>query len=89
MQAPEEGAPDEEIEQLMAELRQALDDFLRELAQRSLENQDQAQQMPLDPNAQTVDRNDLQRLLDAIENMARRGARDSARQMLSDLRNML
>ncbi len=89
MQALEDGAPDEEIEKLMAELRQALDDFLRELAQRALENQDQAQQMPTDPNAQTVDRNDLQRLLDAIENMARSGARDSARQMLSDLRNLL
>ncbi len=89
MRALEEGASDEEIERLMAELRQALDQFLRELAQRALENQDQAQQMPMDPNAQTLSRNDLQRLLDAIENMARSGARDSARQMLSDLRNML
>ncbi|WP_436643774.1 TIGR02302 family protein [Microbaculum sp. FT89] len=89
MQALENGASDEEIEQLMAELREALDEFLRELAQRAMENQDQAQQMPMDPNAQTFSRNDLQRLLDAIENMARSGARDSARQMLSDLRNLL
>ena len=89
MQALEEGAPDDEIERLMAELREALDQFLRELAQRSMDNQDLAEQLPVDPNAQTFTRNDLQRLLDAIENMARSGARDSARQMLSDLRNLL
>lgn len=89
MRALEEGASDEEIERLMAELRQALDEFLRELAQRAMENMDQAQQMPLDPDAQTFSRNDLQRMLDAIENMARSGSRDAARQMLSDLRNLL
>lgn len=89
MQALEEGAPDDEIERLMAELREALNEFLRELAQRAMENQDLAQQMPMDPNAQTFSQNDLQRMLDAIENMARSGARDSARQMLSELRNLL
>lgn len=89
MRALEEGASDEEIEQLMAELRQALDEFLREMARRAMENQDLAEQMPMDPNAQSFSRNDLQRMLDAIENMARSGSRDAARQMLSELRNLL
>lgn len=88
MRALEEGASDAEIERLMAELREALDQFLREMARRAMENQ-QAEQLPIDPNAQTFSRNDLQRLLDAIENMARSGSRDAARQMLSELQNLL
>lgn len=87
MRALEEGATDAEIERLMAELREALDQFLREMARRAMENQ-QAQQ-PIDPNAQMFSRNDLQRMLDAIENMARSGSRDAARQMLSELQNLL
>lgn len=89
MRALEEGASDAEIERLMAELREALDQFLREMARRAMENQQAQQPMPMDPNAQMFSRSDLQRMLDAIENMARSGSRDAARQMLSELQNLL
>ncbi|TCT11824.1 uncharacterized protein (TIGR02302 family) [Tepidamorphus gemmatus] len=89
MRALEEGASDAEIERLMAELREALDQFLAEMARRAMENQQAQQPMPIDPNARMFSRNDLQRLLDAIENMARSGSRDAARQMLSELQNLL
>jgi uncharacterized protein (TIGR02302 family) len=44
---------------------------------------------PLPPNARAVRPQDLDRMLRQMENLARSGARDAARQMLSELRNML
>ena len=43
------------------------------------------------PNADTkmLRSQDLQRMLDQIENLAKTGARDAARQLLSELQNML
>lgn len=86
--ALEEGASDEEIQKLIAELRQAMNEFLQALAKN---NQNQrALTMPnnLSPN-QMLSSQDLDRMLKNIENLARTGAKDAARQMLSQLRNML
>lgn len=85
--ALEQGATDEELEQLMAELREAMQEFLREFAERAMRNPDMAQQMPQD--GQQMRQSDLDRLLDQIENLARSGARDEARDLLSQLENMM
>lgn len=87
MRALEEGATDEELQRLMEELRQAMNEFMQELA-RNLENmpavpQDLARQM------QSVTPQDLNRMMDQIENLARQGARDAARQMLSQMQQMM
>ncbi|MGH6815645.1 MAG: TIGR02302 family protein, partial [Hyphomicrobiaceae bacterium] len=84
--ALEEGATDAEIRKLMQELRQALADFLQQLARQA-----QNQPMPdgFDPNQQTVRPEDLERMLRNIEQMARQGSRDTAQQMLSQLRDLL
>ncbi|MCK8781213.1 TIGR02302 family protein [Rhizobium sp. NTR19] len=85
-EALERNASDEEIAQLMKELREAMQQFMNELAQRM-------QNAPMAPNnmqAQNVIRQrDLQNMMDQIENLARSGNRDAAQQMLNDLQRMM
>lgn len=86
-QALEEGASDEEIEHLMAELREAMQDFLRELAEQAARDPDMAMQMPSD--MQEMRQGDLERMLDQLENLARSGAQEQAMDMLRQLRDMM
>lgn len=81
------GAPDAEIERLMSELRQALDRYLQSLAEQMQQNP-KAEQQPLD-RSQTITGRDLQRMLDRARELARSGNRDQARELLSQLQNML
>lgn len=88
MRALENDAPAEEIARLVDELREAMNEYMRALA----ENMDQlpeADASQMQDQAQTVSPQDLQRMLDMIEDLARTGSRDAARQMLSELQNML
>ncbi|SCB60426.1 TIGR02302 family protein [Rhizobium aethiopicum] len=79
-------APDDEIKKLMDELRKAMQDYLTELAQR-MQN---APMMQPNQNAQNMLRQqDLERMMDQIENLARSGNRDAAQQMLSELQRMM
>ncbi|HYZ39547.1 MAG TPA: TIGR02302 family protein, partial [Stellaceae bacterium] len=80
-------APDEEIDRLMKELRQALDRYLQSLAEQMARNPEQFQQ-PVDPS-KVISSRDLQRMLDRARDLARNGARDQARELLSQLQNML
>ncbi len=80
------GASDEEIDKAMKELRQAMQDFLREFAERHPNNQN-AMQMP--DGARELRQSDLDRLMDQIENLAKSGDRDKAQQLLSELENMM
>lgn len=81
-------APDREIERLMSELRQALDRYLQALAENQARNPQQNQQM-VDPSQQVVTSRDLERMLDRARALARNGQRDQARELLSQLQNML
>lgn len=83
--ALERGASDEEIDKLMAELREAMNDFLREFAERNQQNQTAQNQTP----GQELRQSDLQRMLDQIENLAKSGNRDQARELLSQLQDMM
>ncbi len=83
--ALDRNASDEEIDKLMAELRQAMNDFLREFAERNQQNQTAQNQQP----AQELRESDLQRMLDQIENLAKSGNRDQAKELLSQLQNMM
>lgn len=88
--ALENNASDEEIARLTQELRDAMNEFMKALAQEAQRNQNRADaNQPMDPNTRTVRPQDLQKMLDRIEDMARNGARDAARQMLSELQDML
>jgi uncharacterized protein (TIGR02302 family) len=83
------GASDEEISRLTKELRQALQDFVQSYASRMAEQGQKNQGSPSDPNAQTLTSQDLQKMLDRIENLAKLGNRDAAQELLSELQDML
>ncbi len=86
--ALEQNASDEEIARLTEELRQAMQEFLQALADEARRNPNMAN-LPPSPDAQVLRSQDLERMLDQIEQLAQNGARDAARQMLSELQNML
>lgn len=83
--ALERNAPDEEIKKLMDELRAAMQEFMSAMAERQPNAEGQQQQ-----SAQNVLRQrDLENMMNQIENLARSGNRDAARQMLSELQRMM
>ncbi|RST87556.1 TIGR02302 family protein [Aquibium carbonis] len=86
--AIENGASDDEIERLMAELREAMQDFLREFAERAARDPNMA--MPeMQMDGQELRQSDIDRMLDQIEEMAKSGMRDQAQQLLSQLQDMM
>ena len=85
--ALENGAPDEEIERLTQALREALNEYFQALAEQMRRNPGET--MPVDPNAQTLRQQDLEQMLKQIEDLARTGAHDAAREMLSQMQQML
>jgi uncharacterized protein (TIGR02302 family) len=87
-QALERGASDEEIKKLTDNLRAALDNFLRQLAEQ-LRNNPQQLARPLDPNTKTLSQQDLKSMLDRLERMSRSGDKDAAKQLLEQLQQML
>ncbi len=86
-QALERGATDQEIKQLMDQLRAAMDRYLQAM-QEQLKNKQQLAR-PLDRNARTLRSQDLKSMLDRLENLARNGAKDAARQLLQQLQQMM
>lgn len=87
-EALERGASDEEIQRLMQDLRAAMDKMMRQLAEEA-KRDGGTDARPLDQNARVLRPQDLQRMMDRIENLARSGSRDAARQMLDELQAMM
>ncbi|MES0812558.1 TIGR02302 family protein [Roseibium sp. SCPC15] len=85
--ALEEGASDEEIAKLTQQLRDALNEYMQALAEQMRQNP-QAMQ-PFDGNQQTLSQQDLSEMLDRIEELARTGSRDAARELLAQMQQML
>lgn len=88
MKALERGATDEELKKLMDELRTALNQFMESMRQQAMKNQQFDPNNRFTPN-RVVTQQDLERMLKQIEDLAKTGSRDAARQMLSELRDML
>jgi len=89
MKALARNASDRELERLMRELQNAMNRFMRELAKKMQNTPNAKQAMPFDPTARILQSSDLQKMLEQIRKLMRAGARDAARQMLSQLRNMM
>jgi uncharacterized protein (TIGR02302 family) len=85
--ALERGASDEELKRLMEELRAAMDQFLQALAEELRKNPQMAR--PLDPNSQQLRGQDLKSMLDRMEQLAKSGQRDAAKQLLDQLSQMM
>jgi len=86
-QALERGASDEELKALMDQLRAAMDRFMQALAEQLKNSQQLAR--PLGPNQRLLSQRDLQSMLDRLENLAKNGARDAAKQLLQQLQQMM
>lgn len=87
-EALERGASDEEIKKLTDNLRAALDNFMRQLAEQ-LRNNPQQLARPLDPNARVMRQQDLKNMIDRMERLSRSGDKDAARALLDQMQQML
>jgi uncharacterized protein (TIGR02302 family) len=85
--ALDRNASDEEIKKLTDQLRAALDKFMQALAEQMRKNPQMAR--PLDKNTQMLSQQDLKSMIDRLENMAKLGNKDAARQLLDQLQSML
>lgn len=91
-QALERGAEQDEVSRLTRELREALDRFMRELAEQMQRDQQQGRQNDmarLPENFRQVTPRDLNRMLDRIDELNRRGDTDEAQRLLNELNNIL
>lgn len=86
--ALERGASDEEIQRLTQDLRAAMEKMMQQLAEQAQRNQS-ADARPLDQNTRIVRPQDLQRMLDQIENLARSGNKEAAQRLLDELQAMM
>ncbi|MGH7116182.1 MAG: TIGR02302 family protein, partial [Stellaceae bacterium] len=82
-----ENAPDQKIDRLTSELKQALGRYLRALAENTARHSDQSRQPP--SPSQMLSSRDLEHMLDRARELAKNGAREQARQLLAQLQNML
>ncbi|UVK41912.1 TIGR02302 family protein [Mesorhizobium sp. AR07] len=80
------GASDAEIEKAMKELREAMNQFLQEFAERAKQNPNAPQ---MQQNGQELRQSDIDRMMNQIENLAKSGDRDKAQQLLSQLQDMM
>ena len=84
MDALARGAPEAEIEALMAQLRAAMERALKAMAEKA-----KGQSPTQGVGGQIVRAKDLQSMLDQIQNLAKQGSRAAAQQLLSQLQDML
>jgi len=92
-EAMRNGATDEEIAELMRELRQATDDYLRQLqrqAQLDAEQNDErgGQQQPNQQQMQLT-QDDIQRMMDRIQELMEQGRMAEAEQAMRELQEIL
>ena len=91
-QALARGASQDEIAKLTDELRRAMDNYMRDLAQqmqRQMENGQQQDQAQLPENFRTVTPRDLQNMLNRIEELTKRGDMAEAQRLMEQLNQML
>jgi uncharacterized protein (TIGR02302 family) len=86
-QAMKNGASDQEIADLMQELRQATDDYLRQLQQQQAQQDDQ--QGEPGENSLQMTEGDLQRMMDRIQELMEQGRMAEAEQALRELQQLM
>ncbi len=86
--AIENQASDAELDKAMADLREAMSRYLEALARNRQQNP-QARNQQQNQNARTLTPQDLAKLMDQIEDLAKTGSREAAQQMLSELQQMM
>ncbi len=89
-EAMQNGASDEEIAELMQELREATEDYMRQLQRLAQENGDM-QDGQQGPNGETLQmtQDDLQRMMDRIQELMEQGRMAEAQQALEEFQQMM
>lgn len=88
-EAMKNGASDQEIAELMQELRDASDDYLRQLSRQAQQNGQDGQQGQPDGEAMQMTQNDLQRMMDRIQELMQQGRMAEAQQALQELQQLM
>ena len=90
-EAMKNGASDEEIAELMQELRRATDDFMQQLQREQAERQDGEQQQGQQQQGESMQmtQDDLQRMMDRIQELMEEGRMAEAEQALRELQEMM
>ncbi|WP_306133550.1 TIGR02302 family protein [Roseivivax marinus] len=90
-EAMRNGASEQEIAELMQELRQATDDYMRQLAQQAQRESEENPDMPQNPgeNMMQMSQNDLQEMMDKIQELMEQGRMAEAQQALEELQQMM
>ncbi|MCP1547701.1 MULTISPECIES: TIGR02302 family protein [Methylorubrum] len=89
-EAIERNAPDEEVKKLTEDLKQALDKFMKEFAQRAKpQNRQQSERQQQRQNGQTVTPDDLEKMIKDMQEAMQRGDTAEAQRLLEQLRNVL
>ncbi|WP_289040290.1 TIGR02302 family protein [uncultured Aliiroseovarius sp.] len=86
-QALRDGASEEELAELMDEVREAMRDYLDQLAQNQQDGPQSDQPQPED--GIEMSQADIEDLMDRIEELMREGREDEAMQLLDQLRQMM
>lgn len=87
-EALQRNASPEEVARLSQALRQAMDRFLAEMARRQPDQPNQAE-ANRDRRSRSISRDELQKMLEQMESMARTGDMAAAQQMLDRLQDIL
>ena len=87
-EAMRNGASDEEIAELMQELREATNDYMRMLAEEAEPN-DGTDQADNSENTQTMSMDELQALMDRIEELMQEGRMAEAQELMEQLNELM
>lgn len=85
-EAMRNGASDEEIAELMQELREAMLEYMRQLAQQQ---QQDGQEQAEAPPSQTITGDQLEQMLQRLQELMEQGRMDEAQQLLDQLSRMM
>jgi uncharacterized protein (TIGR02302 family) len=86
-EALKDGATDQELAQLMDELRDATQDYLQQMAREAMKNGQQ--QQAENQQGQTMTADQLQALLDRIQELAENGQTEEAQRLLEQLQQLM
>lgn len=86
-EAIKNGASPEEIDQLMKEMQQALNDYMRELAEEAQRNPDKQQQGQM--QGQMMSGDQLQQMLDKLQQLMEEGKTAEAAELMEQLRQLM
>lgn len=88
-EAMRNGATDEEIQQLMDELRQATNDYIRQLAEEQRRDRQNNQQAQNGQPNQEITQNQLQEMMDRIQELMEQGRMEEAQELMQQLQQMM